>query len=69
MKAASPMNEIVWPPQSNRKSRLRNAASVLARSVTGRGYLRAMLKGAKLKAVIFDVDFTCLLYTSDAADE
>src|SRR5258708_32934466 len=53
MNAASPMNELVWPPQSRRKSRLLNAASGLVRSVTARGYRRLMLR-----AVIFDVDYT-----------
>jgi hypothetical protein len=33
MNAASPRKEIVWPPQSRRKSRLRNAAKVPARAV------------------------------------
>src|SRR3954451_24514054 len=58
MNAASPMNEIVWPPQSSRKSRLRNATRVPARFVTSRGYRREVAQTAVLKAVIFDVDFT-----------
>ena len=60
--AASPMNEIVWPPQSSRKSRLEKAASVLARprsltaASTAAGYPRPMAQA--LRAVVFDVDFT-----------
>src|SRR5207237_3542042 len=60
-KAASPTKEIVWPPQSSLKSRLRKADQAVGRSFgatmasTGQSYRAAM---RDLEAVLFDVDFT-----------
>src|SRR5207249_9658054 len=60
-KAESPTNEIVWPLQRRRKSRLLKAESAAGRSPgasvasTGQSYRAAM---RDLEAVLFDVDFT-----------